>query len=106
MRGGLQLLLPLPKPHSPRGESSAGLAFWLHEYFICWGLELASHQCACFPCLAGAAPFAWLNSPRQNRESADQGLGEGPSLTEEPWLGAWRGRAGGQGRCRDGILSE
>lgn len=92
-RGGLQLLPPLPKPRSPRGESSAGLL-----PSGCMNISSAGAWVwLSTSVLAPPAPFAWPARPPKAERVVDRSrAGRGP----------WRGTClawGAMAECVEGL---
>ena len=115
-RAGLQLLLPLLQPHSPRGESSAGLLPSGCMNISCAGaLSWPSTTVFAPPAWEGLPPLpGWASRGRGvvGRSRAGRGPHGGPAAS--PCLGSlgWvcggegGGGGGGQSRCREAASSQ
>lgn len=108
--GGLQLLLQHCSSITPRASPGCLPAFWLHEYLISWGFELAKHQPALLPLpfQGSAAPLCLAGPPvaeqRTGRSMINDQPGECPQrachlfLFQAPWRGLEEpGKAQGHG---------
>ena len=78
-KGGLQLLLPLLQPHSPRGESSAGLLpSGCMNISYAGALSWPSTSVFAPPVWEGAAPFCLAGIPKAEPGVGRSRAGRGP----------------------------
>ena len=100
-RGGLQLLPPVLHPHSPGGESSAGL-LPSGSMNISYPGALSWTSTNASPASEGAVPFCLAGTPKTELGVGRSRAGRGP-LAWGAWLGVWRGEGEGSHRRNRGA---